>query len=348
MRRVRPAVRLLAVTGLVIGVALIGSAPSQAAEVTSGWWWKLNVGASTAFPTPVPNQPLPATPPAPPTPPTADGGLLVGATPDGALAIAAVRSTEAATSITLKVAANGDAAGALAHLLACATTSPWMTAAGGRWDDKPIVACDLANGGGSVAGIRSEDGASWTFPVAPLATEAGSDVVIVPIADSQTGLLAPFQITFVAPTPADLVLAPKTEVPASDDFDSSDASASDGTAFDASPIGGGDFGLVPSLVGGGDTRVPLVSPALNAREQSPNLALRPTSAPLKSDGGQELAGALVVLASLALFYGTSRQALPAPHSLVDVGIVRDAPVTANLGGVGRFARPREGTPPSLH
>ncbi len=331
---------MIAVAGVVVGVALIGSAPSQAAEVTSGWWWKLNVGGTTALPSPVPNQPLPATPPAPPTPPTADGGLLVGATPDGALAIAAVRSTEAATSITLKVATNGDSAGAVAHLLACATTSPWTAVAGGRWDDKPIVACDLANGGGSVAGIRSEDGATWTFPVGPLASDAGTDVVIVPTADAQTGVLAPFQITFVAPTPADMVFAPKAE-PAGDDFAGPDPSA-----FASSS--GADFGLVPSLIGGGDASRPLVRPALGGREQKPNLALQPANAPPKSDGGQELAGAVVVLASLALFYGTSRQALPAPRSLVDVGISRHAPVSAQLGGVGRFARPREGTPPSLH
>ncbi|MEY2399099.1 MAG: hypothetical protein QOJ00_2273 [Actinomycetota bacterium] len=337
--------RLVAALGLAAGVLLVGGAPSQAADVTSGWWWKLNMGDTTAFPAPVPNQPLPTTAPEPPTPPTSDGGLLVGATPDGALAIAAVRTSEAATSITLHVADHGDVGGAVAHLAACVATSPWTPAAGGRWDNKPIVACDLANGGGSVAGIPSADGTTWTFPVAPLARDRGTDVVIVPTEDPMVpGFTDPFQITFVAPTARDIVFAPLQPASGSEVVS---PDAGDVTDLGGLTADGSGLALVPSLAGGGDFGVPVVSPALAATDQHAPLAIRPVTAVPASDGGQELAGALVVLASLALFYASSRQAIPPRRGLVDVGIVRPVAVTAELGGVGRFARAREGSPPAL-
>ena len=85
---------------------------------------------------------------------------------DGAFAVAAVRVDQELTSLTLRVAPNGDANGMSAQLVACMAVTPWTPVAGGDWDAKPVVACDLINGGGSVAGIRAEDGSSWTFPVA--------------------------------------------------------------------------------------------------------------------------------------------------------------------------------------
>ena len=129
-------VRLVALVLLVFGASLIGPAPSRAATIQTGWWWKANTGRSPEAPAvpvvPAPNVTLPVAPPAPPTPPNADGGLQVAALQDGAFAVAAVRVDAELTSLTLRVAPNGDANGMNAKLVACTAVTQWQPVAGGE------------------------------------------------------------------------------------------------------------------------------------------------------------------------------------------------------------------------
>jgi hypothetical protein len=333
----RGAQRGVAVLLLVVGACLLAPAPSRAATIESGWWWKANNGSKIDAPPPVPPTGLPVAPPAPPGPPTADGGLQVAGLPDGAFAIAAVRVDEELTSLTLRVAPNGEANSDQAKLVACAAATPWEPVVAGQWDQKPVVACDLINGGGSVAGIRAGDGMSWTFPVAPLADDGKTDVVIVPLATSDLapGVAAPFQIVFVPPTSTDLVIAPATEDTAapSDEF-VGDAFTDNSTTFD------------PTTFGGGFTdAAPVVRPALGANDQAPVLPAF-SGTPVEPDNASQAVGAVLVLLGIGGLLWGARQPIPAVQSLVRGG--REIPgVAPQVGGLGRFARHREGRPPSL-
>lgn len=342
----RRATRAVAIALLLLGASLLGSAPSHAATIESGWWWKANAGNSPEAPAvpvvPAPGVTTPVPAPAPPTPPNAEGGLQVAALQDGAFAVAAVRVDQELTSLTLRVAPNGDANGMSAQLVACMAVTSWTPVAGGEWDKKPVVACDLINGGGSVAGIRAADGLSWTFPVAPLANEGKTDVVIVPLANSElgAGFATPFQLVFVPPTLNDIVAAP-AQAPVADDTASSDDTATDSTDL------GTDFSTFdPTFASGTGSSAPVVSPALDEREQAP--VLPRFAAATKPDNGSQLLGAAMVMLGLGLFYGASRQTTPPIRSLVGTSVGREIPVSEpQLGGLGRFARVRTGKPPSL-
>ncbi len=343
----RRTARFLALVLLIAGLCLAVPSPSRAATIESGWWWRANTGTTVNQP-PAPPLALPVAPPGPPAPPGTEGGLEVSALPDGASAVAAVRVDQEITSLTLRVAANGDANGVNAKLVACKAATPWVPVAAGPWDAKPLVACDLTNGGGSVAGIRSADGSSWTFPVAPLSEDGKTDVVIVPLADSDQveGVAAPFQLIFVAPTAADVAIAPIISEPSTDfaggnpDTPSSfDDSSSNDSSFD--PIFGGGF------VAPGSNVAPLVTPALDENEQAPVVSPVLAATP-NDDNASQLLGAAIVLLALGLFFWSSQQTTPPIHPLVGAGIGREIPVgEPQIAGLGRFARPRVGKPPPL-
>jgi hypothetical protein len=330
--------RGLGILLILIGGCLVLPSPSRAATIESGWWWRANTGTAPETPAvpvvPAPQVTLPAEPPAPPAPPNAEGGLQVAGLPDGALAVAAVRVDQELTSIHLRLAPNGDANGMNAKLVACAAVTPWEPVQGGQWAAKPVVACDLINGGGSVAGIRAEDG-SWTFPVAPLAGDGKTDVVIVPLADSDlaAGVAAPFQLVFVPPAASDLVVAPALEEPSVESDDSATEELfSDPRAYEALTSPGGSTNLAP-----------VVRPALGANDQAP--VVRSLAAD-DADNGAQILGALVVLAGVGLLLWAARVPTPPVVSMVRGGRVAPA-VAAQVGGLGRFARERQGKPPSL-
>ncbi len=342
----RSATRALAVVLLVAGAGLAVPNPGRAATIESGWWSRGNTGSAINQP-PAPPVVAPAPLPAPPAPPNTEGGLQVAALPDGALSIAAVRVDQELTSITLRVAPNGDANGMSANLAACAAATPWVPATNGPWDAKPVVACDLINGGGSVAGIRSEDGSTWTFPVGPLANDGKTDVVIVPLANSEVaqGFAAPFQLVFMPPTAADLVIASVTpEVAPTDDSFGADDSATDSGAIDGA--GFSSFDPTFAAGSGAGATAPLVTPALDEADQAP---VRPAFAAVPGrDNDSQLLGAAMVLLALGLFYWASRQATPPIHSLVGAHVGREIPVgEPQLGGLGQFKRARVGRPPAL-
>ncbi|HUR78251.1 MAG TPA: hypothetical protein VMZ22_09915 [Acidimicrobiales bacterium] len=336
----RPLLRAFAVITMAVGGLLIVPTPSHAATIEVGWWSRANMGSSPQAPAvpvvPAPQVTLPAEPPAPPNPPNAEGGLQVAALPDGASAIAAVRVDQELTSLTLRVAPNGDANGMSAKLAACAAAAPWEPVLGGQWPAKPVVACDLVNGGGSVAGIRADDG-SWTFPVAPIAADGKTDVVIVPLADSELadGVVAPFQIVFVPPTASDMVVAPVSAEPsASPVNEETEALFNDPRAYE-------EFTSITDDI---PVAAPIVRPALEERDQAPVL---PAFAAAKAnDTSAQLLGALLVLLGVAALLWAAHQPTPAIVSMVRGGRVAPG-VAPQVGGLGRFARAREGRPPSL-
>lgn len=347
MRRHRT--RLALAASAVVGMAMAtGAAPGEAqATIETGWWWKGNPGQSVQPPSPAPIVSLPVAPDGAPPPPNAQDGLMVAATADGASAIAAVRAVLDAQSLTLKVAENGDLGGANARLLACATTADWTPVKAGRWDNKPVVACDLSNGGASVAGIRSGDG-SWVFPVQPLVEDGAIDVAIVPAASTAPGgVLEPFELVFKSPTLESFVVnepLPDTDsesafVPPPDDASAGDEFTTGLDGFDA------------GAVVGDESFAPVAAPALPRAEQAPRvLSPAATNAEDGGDaGGQAFAVLVVILVAGIAWFGAQQKAPPAPLSLIRVGArTRSGPSRVpTTGGLGRFERTRSGKPPSL-
>lgn len=351
MRTVRLRPLCAAVLLCALSVVLADTPGDAQAAIETGWWWKGNPGTAVPLPSalPVPQQYFPADLGGLPPPPNVGGGLMVGALPDGAFSIAAVRTSLNAESLTLTAAANGNVNGQMAHLLACQSSFPWNANAGGRWDDKPLVACDVTNGGASVAGIPSADFNSWTFPVAPLIVDGALDVVIVPAAGTlPNGLLEPFQLVFDPPQISSFVINPTvpTVDDATDDVDDTEDTSvfGDGSSSDLG-IGGGNL----SSFATDQTFAPAAAAALPPASQAPQLFTpAATTVPANTSSAQLLA-LLLLLGVAAAAWATTRQELPAPLSLSRVAArPRSRPsAEPTTGGLGRFARTRSGRPPSL-
>ena len=333
MRRLRA---LCAVVALLSASWALG-VDGNAAELTdASWWWFGNQG------------PVPA--PAPPTVPA--GGLLVAGAADGAKAIAAVRFTladgEANPTLTLKVAENGDQGGNAAVLGACVAGSAWGGGEnGGPWESKPNAACSS----GSVQGIRSEDGTSWTFGLAPLVVAGEINVVITP------GTVAPdapvgstFSLAFAPPTTAALTTTP------GDSASSSDLAIDPTTDFADEPVGAIADDSAPLFSA---DAVNAFTPALPSSAQglTPTApAVRQTTAsnvlPPRPSGRSSAVAFFVLIAAVAVIVRLNRIPVPGLRRLGPLasGPGHAVPLlapAAESGGLGRFARRRTGTPPPL-
>ena len=333
MRRLRA---LCAVIALLASSWVLGAEGSAAELTDAGWWWFGNQG--------------PAPLPAPPTVPA--GGLLVAGSADGAKAIAAVRfelaEGESNPVLTLTVAENGDQGGEGAVLGACVAGSAWGGGEnGGPWEAKPNAACST----GSVQGIRAEDGTSWTFGLAPLVVSGEVNVVITP------GTVAPdapvgstFSLAFAPPTTAALTTTP------GESSSNSGLVVDPATDFADEPVGaiGSDTGPVFSA----DTVSPF-TPALPTSSQglTPTApAVRQTTAsnvvlPKPSGRGSAVAFFVLVMA-VAAMVRLNKVAVPGLRRLGPLAsgpghVTPAAAPSAELGGLGRFARRRTGTPPPL-
>lgn len=323
-------VRLPAV-GLTIALALNGwTAPSGAADLmTAGWWWRAQTGAA-------------ALPPPPHVPPN---GLSVGNAPDGPSAVAAVRfalqTDERDPVLTLAVAevfAAGDPA-----LVACPAAAPWFGPQAGAWEERPEAACTV----GTVNGVESADGASWTFALSALYGDGLLDVVILPAEDSD-----PFEMSFEAPTAESLRT---TRAPESGEFTPGfDTTGSGGEASFVPPSGFGatDFGrpfspLAPPSPPPGQAAPAEAPPSDGPRRLVP---IAQGTGPATRDRSDPRPLALVILlAALAVAVSLGREALPAPRLLGPMAQRRDSDTQeAEVRGLGRFRSPRRGAPPSLH
>jgi len=345
--------RLRAASGMAMlaSAALLLVLPSRvdaASLAKAGWWWRVNDGS------------LPAVPLAPPTVP--EGGLMVAGAPDGATAIAAlhfdVDDNETSPVLTLTVAPGGDQGGATALLAACLTGSAWEPASAGGWAFKPFPACEE----GSVNGIRSDDGATWTFALAPLLSDGIVDVTLVPGVDPSRPDGAngsTFQLAFNPPAAASLATtagsAPSADFPAPD-F-GAPAGAYDVGGYDPT-AGGFDLPGVPTDSGftaalpPADRGLTATAPVVQGR----NAPLRATPAAAVADH-KTLAILVLVLCGGALLW-SAQLPVPEPRRLgtfTGPGATRTASPTerdpssvpAEVGGLGRFARARSGTAPRL-
>ena len=371
----RRVLRVLAALFIVAGSGLVvlgGPVDAQTA-VESGWWWRANAGRTVD--TPAQRVPLPQPAPEPPPPPNVGEGIMVAATPDGASAIAAVRGE--GSTLTLTVADGGDTGGQVASLLACKSAGGWVPAAGGKWDEKPTPACNVEQGGASVAGMPSEDGKTWTFAIAALASEGAADVIIVPAANpaAPDAPLAPFQLVFAKPGPEAFGAAETTDAGAGD-FAPAESSVASGDSFAA------DTGGSTSFAGGGSTFStpsssslpsgsfsPAATPALPASEQAPSIGqqqqqpqqMAAAPASKSSNTARGVGIAIVVLGLLAAAM-SARSPVPLPRGLARFGQTAPAgdgaeagaaapamamAVAPTVGGLGRFARPRSGPAPTL-
>jgi hypothetical protein len=339
---------------LLLSAGVLGLVPDGAQATTltqAGWWWRVNDPA------------LPVTVPAPPTVP--EGALMVSGAPDGATAIAAlhfeVHPGEGAPVLTLEVAENGDQGADDAVLAACLTGSAWQPEHGGAWVNKPFAACDE----GSVTGVRSEDGRTWTFALAPLLSDGIVDVTLVPGVEPDLPAGAngsTFQLVFTAPTAGSLATTsqagptPSIEVPTFGATASPDVAT--GT-FDPPPLGGDLVLPEPASV---------FTPALPEADQGLTATapvVQQRNAPLPASAAQavpdhrQLALAILATCGAALVW-SARLPAPAPRRLsglpsstAPAGTPSASPPAAGgapavaPAGLGRHARVRSGPAPRL-
>ena len=349
----------LAVGAVVVLLALgaIPSAPAGAASLGGkGWWWRENPGqASVTEPgSPLPQVTLPEGRPETPKPADVpEGGLLVERLVDGASAIGAVRFTllEGETNPILELTALTTSG--VPSLLACQTGSAWSDAEGGRWDSKPLVACDASTGGGSVAGVAGEGGV-WTFNLSTLLMSSGEDdpgsidIAIVPVRDTTAALQAPFRVVFDTVQGNSL----KTTQGSSSFESSFDSSAALDSAF------GGDLETLTEFETPLDSGMSLVDPDLPPADQGLSAtapAVRAGSPPVlptppaPDDSRATAAAIFVILLAGAAAYFLSQQQTPRIVGLIPVRAKAPLPPaeTVRVGGLGRFARPRATTPVRL-
>jgi hypothetical protein len=365
--RIRRRARVAAVLLLAGGSALSWVPPASAVTVdASGWWWRAN---DSALPVDVP--------------PRADVGtdqLLVEGEPEGATAVAAVRFTlaEGETSPILTLTPTQDSVlPPEAVVLACRVGSSWEPAQGGKWQRKPIPDCFS-----SVQGIPS-DGGTLTFALTPLQSGTTLEIVIAPgvnpTAVNDNARFSSFSLKFPKPTSADLKTSSGDAGGFSGvggDFSSPDpsefgaeGSTSDGTSssFDGGTSSGSSFDSTggslsttfgpspafsqPSTFSPPATVAPSASAALPASEQAGPTGVAPVQAAPAANTADtprgRTFGILVLLAGAALgFWAYTGSASGAGR----VAMVPAAPAPGTepvVGGLGRFARPRLGPPPSL-
>ena len=215
--------RALAV--LAIGAACaLGFAPSAhaAVPVTQVGWWTRS--------------------PVPPTVP--EGGVAVGAAPDGALTVSAVKidAGDGASGTSLRLVETGGQGQQAAGVQVCPTDTSWSAATGDALDKAPKDACASA----SVAMTRGADG-TWTADVQKLVDGKTGDValIVLPAAGSVA-----FQIEYAPP----IVDGSVSE--ASSDESTTDFSSVGSTATETSPSSDSSSFTAPETV----TPAPVVAP----------------------------------------------------------------------------------------
>lgn len=336
-----------ALVAAAAAVALVPTGAGAATLAQTGWWWRVNDG-------------LPVPPPVPPNVP--EGALMVAGAPDGATAIAALHfdlaDDESSPVLTLQVAENGDQGGESALLAACLTGSAWQPASAGSWGSKPFPACNV----GSVTGVRSEDGKSWTFALTPLVTDGVVDVTLVPGTDPDLPPEAAgstFQLVFDAPTAASLTTtsggpgadaSPDFPVPDFGAPDLSGGGVATPTDFTTPGLDGG-LSLPPAAPGFSaslpESEQGFTATAPAAQQQNAPLDASPVAAVEDHKG---LAAVVLLLCGGALLW-SAQLPTPEPRRLGGLatypGAAATAPASPATAGLGRFARTRSGTPPPL-
>jgi hypothetical protein len=368
LRRRRARVPAVLAVALGLGLVWAPSAHAAATVQATGWWWRSN---TATLPLDVPKRPD-----------VGDDQLLVEGEPEGATAVAAVRFQvpKGETSPILTVTPTQDSTVPDdAVVLACRASSSWEAAKGGKWESQPIPDCFS-----SVQGIKGADG-KLVFALTPIQSDDIVDVVLVPgtVAgrpDNAKGSV--FTLKFVAPTAADIKTTAGAEGgftttggdfsspdpssfgagstssdTGSSSFDSGAALAPSSSSFDSGSAGT-DFSSPafsqPSTFSSPSTVAPAVA---SAGVAAAPVAAAPVQATVASNTSEakrgRTLGIIVLLAGAALaFWAYSGSVSGAMSGLAGGGTVAGAgsPPAADqpvIGGLGRFARPRQGPPPPL-
>lgn len=355
----------------------------------AGWWWRAQTGLVEA----------------PPPPSVPEDGLMVGNGPDGATAIAGVRyelEDEDATSATLTLEVADDQGGEAAAITACPAIARWRGAQAGTWEQRPTADCD----GVAVAGVRDEDGESWTFDLGLLIDEGWVNVVLQPGAfegaapeegapedapdggqSSEEEATPPFQVAFEPPADESLEAGAGFGDVDPDEFGADGTGASgepsDAAEADGAPSGspqngvplemGADPGPAPDAEvadapppdvadanepADRDEPVALVAPDANEQaEGNEQVAMEPLS--FGQDRIRQLAALLglsCAVAAVLLWRSPDGAGLAGlkPSLIVRPELAASSlPGVAGgdgagpVGGLGRFAKPRNGEPPPL-
>lgn len=334
-RKRRNLARFLALGLTACAMALLAGAGAANADgppaqlTAKGWWWEAQADQ------------LPA--PLPPPPTVSAGQLLVQGDPTGSSAYAAVRFTvdasHSATTLTLAVGDNGDQGGANAVVLACRTGSAWTAAEAGKWSTAPHVDTSAC-----VNGQRASDGKSWTFAVKPLQVGPTVDVAILPGVDPTTTKTSTFSLAFNAPSDDTLGTEsgspPPVTAPPSDNSGAAGVGATTGApasggTFHPSPVTPVATGLPADKIGQTAT-----APAKQAASQANLNQAIADSTPVK-DRNKTPGYLVLALAAAIGVYAWRQDNLMAMNG----GALPGAP--DEPGGLGRFSRPRHGSPPAL-
>ena len=340
---------LLALSVAAIIAALVAPSASAATKDAHGWWWRAQSGLlGTAIP-----------PPGVP-----EDGLAVETLPDGPTAVSAVRylldKGESQPVLELTVV---DQQGEIA-IQACTATQHWTTNHGGPWDERPTYDC-----GSAAEGQASEDGATWTWELAPLLHKERINVVLVPAPG--TG-----RVTFEAPDDSSLRTqrgggggagSPDFDPPPVSDFNDpppppSGPAPSSGGFTPPSSTQGGSQPPAFSSQNAGSTAVPPPQAPAPAGDQpveaQPPLAAGPVpteaatppasvaAVPASSDQSRTIGAIIAAMATvlgLSLWHQDTTSARRSA-ALANAGIGASS---QPIGGLGRFARPRTGTAPPL-
>ena len=350
----------LAALALLLTVGSIG--PVQAEEpVAAGWWYRLQSGLSPV-----------AVPPPPDAPPE---GLYIALDPSGPLAIAAVSYAGTADSqggtltLTFATAPKG-----VPTIDACVANAAINGAQAGAWETQPSHDCEAGRAEGSL----SADGAtiSFTLTSAFLTAAETVDAVLVP-----TGS-APFTAPIAKPDASSFTPAAPLTPEGDSGFvpdDGSFGDGDDGASFgDGGSFGSGDSFTPDEGFGGGSTPLP-EAPADGGDTDAGgggggNAGETPVaSGPIADEEPVDQMPKLVAVALLgalgAAYWYLSNRAEPAPRLLGGLTARREAEVPMSegepavapialpaaaparvghpVGGLGRFARPRENLPNRL-
>jgi hypothetical protein len=329
-RRLGIAVMALGIGALVLGVTAPSAAAAPPEQV--GWWFQLQGG------------PLPVAVAVPTVP---DGGLYVQQGAAGPIAYGALRYRVPAgsSSILTLTAAPGSVALA-ASMQACKTSSAWTapSPAPGAWDERPAFGIPCS------PGIASSDGAAVAFNLsASFVADGVLDVAIVPLSAA-----TPFAVAFQPP--GDDALASSGGRPSI-----SPPLPTTSTTVARPPASSGS-------AGGSSALPPVASPAgsTGVARPAPGAAAAPTSAPAARDdaGRSPLANSVVAAVGFGDPDRGARAAALGGASLIVVGwwLLTSQPMrmprllgamaappsdgqadsALRVGGVGRFARAREG------
>lgn len=325
--------RAAAAVAVLVGSSLFGWSGTASAHVLDGvgWWWRLQPGGT---PVPLPNPNVP------------QNGLMVEGAPDdpatpepdGASAIAALAFTldegQAKPILTLTVVKDRSQTGVAPIILACQAGSPWTAGGAQPWATHPKPACT-----NPVQGQLSADGGSVTFDLTPLQFENKLNVILVPGIDPNVpgANSSIFTLVFEGPTRDSIVTsAGAPPAPITPSTTPTPPGSTPGVAGSASPS------FAPSApVSAPTAALPPTQQGLTPSAPI-NTATQQTVGIDASDGEgndtSRLIGMAVLIAGAALAFWSYRGGGP-------WAVATTAEET--LGGLGRFARQREGVAPRL-